>query len=116
MADFAETMRQWKRMCKAYSYDDAVECCNGCPITKLSANGCDAIYADFPENASWNDVENVIMAWAAEHPEPRYPMWAEWLMAKYNLHETIDDLGDVLSAPIPADIAEKLGIKPKEYA
>lgn len=27
MAEFAEVMRQWKRMCDAYTTDDAASCC-----------------------------------------------------------------------------------------
>ena len=57
------------------------------------------------------------MKWAAEHPELVYPTWFEWL----------SDMGLIVkngdayefhfiraTKYIPADIAQKLGIKPKE--
>ena len=45
------------------------------------------------------------MEWAEAHPEPEYPTWVEWFNSMGGV-----DCGE----PIPADIAEKLGIKPKE--
>jgi len=63
-------------------------------------------------------VEEAVMAWAAEHPEPVYPTWGEWLIAIGILYR--DDPRHAYSisikanTQIPADIAEKLGIEPKE--
>lgn len=68
------------------------------------------------------------MGWAAEHPDPVYPSWEE---AWKNLFpgavkapcpraffgcECMVDIGCAKcgSRPIPAEIAEKLGIKQKE--
>ncbi len=70
------------------------------------------------------------MSWAAEHPEPVYPTWGEWLISvgaarkiptgiPFELPdrrivdppwETVVDT----NTHIPADIAQKLGIKPNE--
>ena len=78
------------------------------------------------------EVDRVVMDWAAAHPEPRYPTWNEWYKATFpnsNFHtipcpsmfykicETSNYHGEVecyecRNQPIPADIAEKLGIKP----
>jgi hypothetical protein len=63
-------------------------------------------------------VERTVMSWAAEHPAPVYPTWGEWLMSigvinGVHPHGAIDALGN-LKQPIPADIAQKLGIEPKE--
>ena len=68
-------------------------------------------------------VESVVTKWAAEHPEPVYPTWLEWLqslgygIAYYD--ESVNPPGwvfsfEVAERPIPADIAQKLGIEPKE--
>ena len=64
------------------------------------------------------NIEKEVMAWAAEHPAPVYPTWGEWLMSigvinGVHPHGAIDALGN-LKQPIPADIAQKLGIEPKE--
>lgn len=81
-------------------------------------------------------VKGLIEEWhkeqAADHPEPKYPTWAEWLESVHvltnNKSVTYKD-GNVTYGtkyyqsvspntefyqPIPADIAEKLGIQPKE--
>jgi hypothetical protein len=70
-------------------------------------------------------IEKVVMSWAAEHPEPVYPTFGEWLEKQgivklvngdryekdgrkvYMLLESVEN-------QIPADIAQKLGIEPKE--
>lgn len=123
MAEFQEVMRQKKRMCDSY------KSCTGCPISespnrRREQMSCtDFIYA-CPDIAEEN-----IMKWAAEHPEPRYPTWREWHKAEF------PDAGSKVSPchfmsrdecckgyhcrncdiqPIPAHIAEKLGIKPIE--
>lgn len=75
-------------------------------------------------------LECIIMAWAAEHPEPRYPTWNEWQDSTFpNRSRDVspcefDDASrfncalmkcdECMNEPIPADIAEKLGIKPIE--
>lgn len=104
MAEFQEVMRQWARMCGANNY------CSACrmqkenlPYTLCSEGGIRSV-----ENLA--DAELVIMAWAAEHPEPVYPTWAEYLMHTYQDVSYARILGET----IPADIAEKLGIEPKE--
>jgi hypothetical protein len=74
-------------------------------------------------------IEKTVMDWAAEHPEPVYPTWIEWLKsmgvvpymtglvvtrdaANGHFHEGhVNITANALEA-IPADIAEKLGIDP----
>ena len=53
------------------------------------------------------EFEKRVMSWAAEHPVV-YPTWENWLttLGVQSFNE--------LSKPIPADIAQKLGIEPKE--
>lgn len=79
--------------------------------------------------ATAEDIEKIIMEWAAEHPEPVYPTWDEWNRANFPkaarpicmLNFTgrgacvkWDSCCECQKQRIPADIAEKLGIKPLE--
>ena len=60
-----------------------------------------------------DECEKIIMSWAAEHPEPVYPAWRDWLRDQYPMLGPYT-MTDILESPIPADIAEKLGLQPKE--
>jgi hypothetical protein len=79
----------------------------------------------------WTNGEKMIMAWAAEHPEPVYPTWARWLESmglieiRWNgpvlasMRIGVDDTDYIpivkkLLENIPADIAQKIGIPPVE--
>ena len=131
MAEFSELVRIKKRICDKFSRNS----CNGCP---LSQNGCEIIsiigYRDF----EFKKLEETLLSWAAEHPEQVYPTWGEWLEQQgicfsrltnysrvggisipqvfdYQIEgKTAFICGDKVNDPIPADIAEKLGIEPKE--
>jgi len=97
--EFQEVIRHWGRMLDAHRHGESI-----------------AIEASVPADAFKDAklVEKIVMAWAAEHPEPVYPTWEEWLSDKYNLAYN-DDFRLAMSREyIPADIAEKLGIEPKE--
>lgn len=123
MAQFIEVMRQARRMCESFSDGDCSECPIGdakvldCGITVTSGMDCE-------------EVERRVMQWADDHPEAAYPTWSEWQ------HSTFPDADadmspceygrrdrfkcddktctECMAQQIPADIAEKLGIKPKE--
>lgn len=118
MADFVQTMNDWKRMCASFNY------CEECPMeyedewaSVLCSEG--GIASAKPEIA-----ERVIAKWAEEHLEPVYPTWGEWFVSRGMLPEKWDDLTSaymnvgcvptLIHSHIPADIAEKLGIEPKE--
>ena len=101
MAEFVQTMKDWHRMCESCDRNEEI----GCVV-----NG--SVCAGFRKMIDEIDLEVVeakVTAWAAEHQEPVYPTWGTWLSIKYDY-----DLREILYTPIPADIAEKLGIKPKE--
>lgn len=113
MAEFQEVMRQYKRMC----YGKA---CSDCDFYKFKMSlshqmACLRFLKEYPVEA-----EALVMNWAAEHPEPVYPTWVEYLVGigviPHEIRlETEDALMDThLLKPIPADIAQKLGIEPKE--
>ena len=102
MAEFCEVMRQAQRMCKYFEFE-----CGNCPL--CFNNGC-----SLPpwKGKAGDEIERRVMDWATEHPEPQYPTWKEWLEEQC----VISDVGwfEKGYKPIPADIAEKLGLKPKE--
>ena len=116
MAEYIEVMKQKKRMC------NSTLCCK-CDIFHLSGediSNCSQFILNNPSKA-----ETIIMTWAAEHPEPVYPTWAEWLNSigviisdrpfpTLNIPVYVYQAGKKMVEPIPANIAEKLGITPKE--
>ena len=123
MDEFVQTMKNWHRMCKTYTTEDE-SCCYGCPVVDLAEHGCGAIF-EVEDSTDWERYEGAIREWAAEHPEPVYPTWGEWL-EKQGVVKTVfspryeEDGASYyapmyeITNPIPAEIAEKLGIEPKE--
>ena len=126
MAEFTETMRQAKRLCAAHY---GMCSTNNCPLD--SGEAC-RLNID-PDGEDYNELERIIMDWAADHPEPVYPTWKEgWKQLfpeadirrafcpevfgdKYRCdwcYDDNDDCDECLERPMPAEIAEKLGIKP----
>ena len=111
MAEFVDVIRQTKRICKSVNGN-----CGRCLMGEFSCPN----YARFDstDEQEFIDFANAVMTWAAENPEPVYPTWGEWLMSigvinGVHPYGAIDALGN-LKQPIPADIAQKLGIEPKE--
>jgi hypothetical protein len=78
---------------------------------------------DEATDRDFEDAAEAIAQWAAEHTEPVYPTWGEYLVSINALYERWDDHVNyydsveyavkAMRKPIPADIAEKLGIQPK---
>ena len=123
MAEFTEVMRQAKRMCDA----TVSERCHECTLWRPETESC-SLYGD-DDGVDYADMERRVMTWAAEHPEPRYPTWREWQNkmfdgwefdinpcifashSRFNCKE-VRTCWECANKPIPADIVEKLGIKP----
>lgn len=124
MSEFTDVMRQARRMCKAQ------EDCESCPLWNTANFFCKLDTTCYSDD---NVIESIIMQWAAEHPEhpePSYPTWREWQNSTFPYADrdicpcefgrsdrfNCDDktCAECLLEQIPADIAEKLGIKPKE--
>ena len=127
MAEFQVVMKQAKRMCEAQGCS-----CGECGLHKkynlcpLCAHQDDLIPADW-ELSNLNDIERIVMDWAENNPEPRYPTWKEW--QERTFPDALCDMcprmfgiapmdgcvnmscDDCTNAHIPADIAEKLGLK-----
>lgn len=120
---FVEVMKQYHRMCAAHTAG-----CLSCELAAMNnGNGipCRDMIMKHPE-----DAERIVMKWAAEHPEPQYPAWRQWqkrMFPDYTVSMCPATLAKVpdcdnltcdecRSKRIPAEIAEKLGIKPgKEW-
>lgn len=62
MAEFVETMRDWRRMCDAEGKDDT---CKNCPLKDDSA--CVSIWE--ADMNTLGDLEKKIEAWSREHPK-----------------------------------------------
>ena len=124
MAEFQEVMKQAKRMCKAHT-------CGDCPLRTME---CECRMCFPPDEIGGQKeleaIQHIVMDWAKAHPEPRYPTWEEWHKANFpgarhdicpNYFMSNKPLGTCAvsckkcaNTPIPADVAEKLGIKPIE--
>lgn len=128
MAEFVEVMRQVQRICERKN-------CMRCPLHKHSAatgmSTCMMIerFCDKPE-VKYAELESAIMQWAKENPEPVYPSWKEWHDKTFpNARTSVNPCWFITgnpaecnrmecvkcrNRPIPAEIAKKLGIQPKE--
>lgn len=132
MAEFLEVCKQAIR--RHVIEDNALGAKTTAVWIGISATGdkvdCGKGYIAYPPEA----LEKEIMDWAAKNPEPRYPTWEEWQKKNFPtahdaMHpcafmkrEEIEKVRGVecgriscnhcARSPIPADIAEKLGIKP----
>ena len=122
MAEFTEVMRQVKRMCDA----TVSARCHECTLWRPETESC-SLYGD-DDGVDYADMERRVMAWAAEHPAPRYPTWTEWQQKMFPdasevmvpcSFASVDKFGcdgflckECREQPIPADIAAKLGIRP----
>ena len=122
MAEFQEVCKHLKRMCERYGNN-----CFECPLDDndfCSRAACDRT------SETYKKAEEIIMSWAAEHPEPVYPTWIEWLktlgvipyLTGYVSKRDEDgnylsghvDVNEIASKPISAYFAEKHNILPKE--
>ena len=112
MADFVQTMKDWRRMCKHYSderiKDGQHSCVDMCPLGHNTACG-------MIEDALDRDIEVMakeVAKWAAAHPEPVYSTWGQYFRRYYGLEYCKGH--EMLLENSPADLAEKLGLKPKK--
>lgn len=108
--EFQEVMRQWRRMCKSIQ-EKNMSCKEDCLLGHNPTCG-ELEYASLEEI---NNAETVIMTWAAEHPEPVYPTWLDWLSVEGLVIKAGNGYAfDFTKATeqIPAYIAERQGIPP----
>ena len=114
MAEFQEVMKQWRRRCEACEKNERVEC-------YIKGYVCEA-FCKMQKHIDPEFVEQDVMSWAAEHPEPVYPTWYEFMRENKIIPDVLEDCGDyyktigkwLVKSTIKHDIAQKLGIEPKE--
>ena len=123
MAQFVEVMNQARRICLEHSGD-----CDGCPLHDDDRLVC---RFDLGEKYLYYDTaERIVLKWAEDHPE--YPSWYQYQETTFPGHTRwICPMAFGIECPsksktdahtckvcrdnpIPAVVAEKLGIKPKE--
>ena len=112
MAEFQELIKQFNRMC--WHYHQKCECPMACPMDGVNISQCRKIAFEKPKA-----TEQTVMGWAKSHKEPVYPTWREWLLSVGVISPGVAkdmwfDYNGRFNAPIPADIAQKLGLQPKE--
>lgn len=120
MAEFNELVQIKKRICIKYKSSG----CIGCPIKCSSGDLCGIISISGYSNNKFMELEEVLLSWAAEHPEPVYPAWGDWFAERGDLIKLWRNIKvcsghgpgviGFLYEPIPTDIASQLGIKPKD--
>lgn len=118
MAEFQMIAKNLERLCDTYR---SLSRCgtDECPL--YCENLCYARQMIHVHGDDAGRLEDVVIAWAKEHPEPVYPTWYEWLTSIGALTRILNpdvasnlvEIGLSLLDPIPADIAQKLGIEPK---
>lgn len=119
MAEFAETMKKLRELCNAQTN------CKNCTML-IGGMECGASLGS--PNLPAGEVERRIVQWEAE----KYPTWYEFQVVRFPNHTRwIFPMAFGVTCPnngaarektcaecrndhIPAEIAEKLGIKPKE--
>jgi hypothetical protein len=121
MAEFQEVMRQWARMCNSVpGKSEHISICSDkesgyiCPMKDCGL--CNKSLSSQTDDDRLIG-ERIIMAWAAEHPEPVYPSIAKYL-EQFGI--TIRRDGSLqaeffkANEPMSADMAKLLGLQPKE--
>lgn len=120
MAEFVEVMKQARRVCAAEKE------CKKCLMWNSQGSFCRTdVLRSTNDDAG---TEQIVMSWAEAHPETVYPSWYEYqneMFPNYTrqicpmvfgIECTSNGTGchECRNNPMPAEIAEKLGIKPKE--
>lgn len=125
MAEYNDVIKQFKRMCRYTNHSGLP---NECPLY-CKGHGCNISHCRL---LAFEDkkFQNVVMSWAADHPEPVYPTWGDYLLSIGVVKIIPDGIpaelpnGDIVEPPksfyvdlnanIRSDIAQKLGLQPKE--
>lgn len=125
MAEFVYVIAQQKRMCAAISW------CDECPLNDKAGCKWARMTDGDMDVALVEEIERIVMVWAAANPEPRYPSWEEaWkqlfpdtplrvpcpkhFMSRdkgEKLCSKFDECTDCIKGPICGEVAEKMGVK-----
>ena len=117
MAEFTEVMRKIRELCAER------EVCTGCIMESGAARYCGAKLCE--PRLPAEEIERRVAQWEAA--KPKYPSWNEvWKqvfpkatcvpcpICNFGAGECVTSCAECRARPIPAEIAEKLGIEPKE--
>lgn len=129
MASFVSTMHEWRRMCSAIQSENqkspSGSWCSNCPIEQFCV--IDTEIKDSTDNV-FRIIDERVQAWADKNKEPVYPTWIDWLRdvgviptqeeASHSMRDGVRAASFYVTAKafsqIPADIAQKLKLEPKE--
>ena len=120
MAEFVQTMKDWRRMCKVYTVFKHE--CEGCPLENIAEHACGAIFEpEFADVVDWVELKKIVDEWAAEHPEPVYETWFEYLLRIGVIPDNAPAGGvyqwiveSIKNKHITEDIAKALNLQAKE--
>lgn len=107
MAEFLDLIKIKKRICDKYRSNKT---CDGCPVHEI----CSIINVLAFKNSDFEEMEKILVQWDKEHQGPVYPTWAEWFKKIGIAPQEQKCFHLWLLDNIPADIAQKLDIKPEE--
>ena len=124
MASFVSTMHDWRRMCSAIQSENQKSSsgswCRNCPIEQFCV--IDTEIKNSTDNV-FRIIDEMVQTWADKNKEPVYPTWGEFFVKHGGLAERWENATNpaweanmaigMFRAPIPASIAQKLGIEPK---
>lgn len=127
MAEYMDLLKRTKRMCGDYFEATDGSCC-GCPLNEESLCRDAPAFQHFTAE-ELKKVEQLVLEFEAEYPEPVYPTWAEWLLeigggekkhietGGYSGNTWVTDYETfvvALDSTIPDNTTRMLGVKPKE--
>ena len=125
MAEYVEVMRQARRICASEKE------CKKCLMWNSQGSYCRTDVLRSSEDDA--GTEQIVMDWVEAHPEAVYPTWDEYQDEMFPNHtrgicpmafgvrcpngDRADALAcaDCRSKPMPAEIAEKMGLEPKAW-
>ena len=99
-------------MCTSLDKEYGIDCCEHCP---LDGHECGAIF-EMPEDANFEEIEQIVTSWAKEHPEPPRTTWLEYFQKHGLLSNDYENrcyesqviaLDVLLKKPIPHYLEEK---------
>ena len=127
MSEFSKAMHEWHRMCDYFFNGTEWTCYEDCPlyVYKICSESTEkyTVPLEMAQELA-DEIEQTIMIWAKENPEPVYPTFAEWLNSisvaisdrpfpAPNIPVPVFQANEKMFEPIPEKLAKKLELKPK---
>ena len=114
VAEFQIVAKEIERLCKTYQNKCRTD---ECPL--YLEDLCYAQTMSHIHDYETGELESVVMRWSEEHPAPEYPYMIDVLYDVFNMPKGLNvsnaGIWEWLNTiRISEDVAEKLGIEPKE--